>query len=209
MKLILVRHGQTNWVRAGRYQGASDIPLNSFGKRQARAVARVLKKETPFSIYSSKLARARQTANEIARACRKRVMIDDRLNEISFGLWEGHTYRQVRARHPNDMRTWHRASWSSRPSGGESLRSLKKRVLSFLEALKRKHGKRRGHCVVVCHGGVVRMFMICALSLSPATFWSFRVDLASISVFSIKSNAQEVVLLNSLDHLTGLKQERG
>ena len=84
MKLILVRHGETEWVRQGKYQGSTDIPLNRRGVLQARAVARALKKERPIVVYSSQLARAYETASLIAQSCGKKVVIDRRLCEGFF-----------------------------------------------------------------------------------------------------------------------------
>ena len=84
MKLVLVRHGETDWVERGWYQGSTDVPLNARGLAQARCVAEAVKAERPLAIYCSKLTRARQTAKFIAEACRRKLIVDPRLNEISF-----------------------------------------------------------------------------------------------------------------------------
>lgn len=204
MKLILVRHGETDWVRMGRYQGSTDIPLNKRGLRQARAVARVVKKERVIAVYSSELTRARETAKLIGTVCRKRVVVDGRLNEVSFGRWEGESHERIGIRFPKASRDWYRARWSSQPPGGESIRSLEKRVTQFLNGLTKKFSKRKGTCVVVTHGGPIRMFLIRVLKVTPKIFWRIRIDPASVSVLHLYAKGSELVLLNSQAHLNGL-----
>ena len=204
MKLILVRHGETDWVRQHRYQGSTDVPLNSRGIRQARALGRLLKKERPLAVYSSELARARETAKLTAEACRQRVKVDLRLNEVSFGSWEGEFHAEISDRFPKAARNWYRARWASRPPGGESLGSLKRRISAFLKELIRKFGKRDGACIVVTHGGPIRMFLVELLKIDPKVFWSIRIDPASITVIMVGSKREELTLLNSRAHLNGL-----
>ena len=113
MRLVLVRHGETQWVREGRYQGTSNVPLNARGRKQAQAVGRVIRDERPFAIYSSELIRVRETAEIIAKASRRKVRTDRRLNEVSFGKWEGSLFREIRERYPKDVRRWYKGYWSS------------------------------------------------------------------------------------------------
>lgn len=207
MKLILIRHGETEWVRQGLYQGSTDVPLNRRGLSQARAVASAIKKAKPIAVYSSKLMRARQTAKLIARASRKRITEDKRLNEISFGDWEGQSHERIRIQFPKASAKWYQVNWSSRPPGGESLRSLEKRISKFLVDLSKKHSDQDGSCVVVTHGGPIRMFLIHLLKMNPEVFWSIRIDVASVTVMNIRTRGKELILLNSQAHLNGFKRD--
>ena len=207
IKLILIRHGETEWVRQHRYQGSTDVPLNSRGLRQARALARLLKKERALAVYSSKLTRAWETAKLIANTCGRGVRADSRLNEVSFGIWEGEIHAEIRTKSPKASRDWYRARWSSQPPGGESLRSLKKRISDFLKELIEKFGKRNGSCIIVTHGGPSRMFLIHLLKIDPKVFWSVRVDPASITIIELNRDQEELVLLNSQEHLNGFKRD--
>ena len=206
MKLILVRHGETEWVKEHRYQGSTDIPLNVWGVRQARALARLLKKERPLAVYSSKLTRARETAKLIANTCGKSIQFDARLNEVSFGVWEGQVHAVVRAQSPKASRDWYRARWSSRPPGGESLHSLRRRIFAFLKELAEQFGNRDGSCVVVTHGGPIRMFLIQLLKTDPKIFWRLRIDPASVTRINLNRGQVELILLNGREHLNGLKR---
>jgi len=207
MKLILIRHGETEWVRQGLYQGSTDVPLNRRGLNQARAVASTIKKEKPIAVYSSELTRALETAKLIAQASRKRIIEDKRLNEISFGDWEGESHERVQIRFPTASSKWYQVNWSSQPPGGESLRSLEKRISEFLADLLKKHSDHAGSCVVVTHGGPIRMFLIHLLKIRPEVFWSIRIDVASITVMMIETRRNELILLNSQAHLNGFKRD--
>src|SRR3989338_332856 len=147
MNLVLVRHGETDWVREHRYQGSTDVLLNRNGRNQAKALARYLKKYKPAAVYSSQLTRAKETAKLIASACGKRFQLDSRLNEVSFGEWEGMFHRAILKCSPKKARAWYRGSWSSRPPGGESIQSLGRRVSFFLRDLVKKYEKTDETCV--------------------------------------------------------------
>ena len=207
MKLILVRHGETEWVRQSRYQGATDISLNRTGILQARAVGKIVKEEKPSVIFSSELLRARQTAQEIAKQCRKELKIDHRLNELSFGKWEGFYHAVIAKKFPKAARDWYSAKWTSLPPGGESLKSLGKRINSFLSDLS-KHYRKNETYVVVAHGGTIRMFLVQLLKFEPTVFWKFRIDPASLSVLNLTFLRQELALLNCQFHLNHLPKRR-
>lgn len=102
---LFVRHGQTDWNAAGRFQGHTDVPLNEVGRRQAEAVADMLK-AVPFArIVSSPLIRARHTAEAIAGVTGKPLHIEDALIECNFGSLEGACYAEVMtdSKHPKDL----------------------------------------------------------------------------------------------------------
>lgn len=208
MKLILVRHGETEWVRKGLYQGATDVLLNRRGFQQARALARAIKKERVLAVYSSELTRAHETAKLIGTVCRKQVVVDGRLNEISFGRWEGKSHKSIGIRFPKASWNLYNAGWSSRSPGGESLRSLERRVSMFLNELFGKFGNRKGACVVITHGGPIRMFLVHILKVTPKIFWQVRIDPASVSVIHMTTKRHELVLLNSQTHLNGVASRR-
>ncbi len=207
MKLILVRHGETEWVRQGRYQGSSDIPLNRRGILQARAVAKVLKEEKPTVIYSSQLLRTHQTAHEIAKTCRKEITVDKRLNELCFGDWEGHQHVRIHQKFPKASIAWYEAKWNSCPPGGESLKSLDRRISSFLTDLSQHYSTDSTH-ILVSHGGPIRMFLVRILKIAPTVFWTIRIDPASISTIHLTVNRKELVLLNSQAHLNGYRRKK-
>src|SRR5574337_351345 len=123
-RLLLVRHGETAWNADGRVQGHLDIALNDVGRTQARRLAEKLRDEGERIdlIYSSDLARARQTAQAVADAAGVPLQITPALRERCFGAFEGRRFADVQAELPQDAERWRRRDphWTP-PGGGESL----------------------------------------------------------------------------------------
>ena len=107
-RLILVRHGETDWTREGRLQGGQDIPLNDLGRRQAAEAAGRLKALEPayaeLDYIGSPMQRARETMDILRRELglpEGGYVVEDRLRELTFGEWEGFTWRDVRKAEPD------------------------------------------------------------------------------------------------------------
>src|SRR5438132_1605088 len=103
MRLLLVSHAQTDWNVEGRFQGQTDIPLNSYGRLQARKLQQRLASTPLDAIVASDLSRARETAEIVAAAHGKPVRTDRRLRELHFGSWEGLTYSEIQAKYPDAL----------------------------------------------------------------------------------------------------------
>ena len=159
-RLFLVRHGETDWNREGRLQGGKDIPLNSLGRMQAEEAARRLKGLTPdyasVDYICSPMERARETMTILRRELElppEEFRIDERLRELTFGDWEGFTWREIRksanASERERAQARERDKWGFVPPGGESYRMLAERIRPVLEGLA-------PDTVMVSHGGVAR-----------------------------------------------------
>lgn len=154
MKVILLRHGQTEWNKLHKYQGHTDISLNDYGRRQAENVAAYLQaNEQIEAIYCSDLSRARETAEIIARLLQLSVEIDERWREISFGYWEGMTFTEVYEKYPREYDDWFNNTLQMQVPGGESFSGLLARALPALEEIAAKHC---GTVLVVSHGGLIK-----------------------------------------------------
>ncbi len=156
-KLLFVRHGETDWNRAGRMQGQLDIPLNNRGRLQAARNGRVLARLAEGDDWAtavSPLSRARETY-EIMREkglVAPDANAEDSLKEIAFGAFEGLTPREIRDRHADLMPARRADTWNFRPPGGESYADLSARVWAWLETLE-------GPTLIVAHGGVMRVIL--------------------------------------------------
>ena len=113
MLFYLVRHGQTDWNRAGKIQGTTDIPLNETGRQQAEQLATVLKERSGYpaktridAVYASPLARAFQTAEILAKEEKLPLRRLTGLRERDFGCWEGKSWQQVEAEYPDEFHLW-------------------------------------------------------------------------------------------------------
>lgn len=154
MKIILLRHGQTEWNALQKYQGHTDIALNDFGRQQAGRVARFLQEnETVEAIYCSDLCRGRETAEIIARQLELPVEVDSRLREICFGYWEGLTFTEVYEQYPREFDDWFNNTSQVKVPGGESFDQLLDRALPALAEIAARHS---GTVLIVSHGGLIK-----------------------------------------------------
>jgi probable phosphoglycerate mutase len=154
--LFLVRHGETDWNAAGRWQGQTDVPLNARGREQAREVAERLRAGGIAAIASSDLLRARATAEIVASELGLEVShLDAALRERRFGCFEGLTREEVAARFPE---AWARylADPGPAPPGGESRDEL---IGRLLPAVASAVARLPGPLLVVMHGGAMRALL--------------------------------------------------
>lgn len=156
-ELILIRHGETDWNVQGRFQGQIDVPLNATGQRQAALMAERLEREGHRfdAFYCSDLLRTRQTAAPASARLVLAAAPDAGLREQHFGVLEGLSFDEVRARHPELLAAWLRHDPDYALPEGESVRAFHARVVGALRALARRHAG--GRLAVVTHGGVLDM----------------------------------------------------
>jgi broad specificity phosphatase PhoE len=151
--LLLVRHGETDWNRDGRWQGGSDTRLNDLGREQARALAEELDGSIDV-VYSSDLARARETADIVATKLGLEVRVDPRLRERSFGSWEGLTTPEIEVRFADSHRRW-RDGDGAGADDAETFEDFFVRVSAFLADVLRLHPRQE--VLVISHGGSIRV----------------------------------------------------
>ncbi len=137
--IYLLRHGETVWNRAGRFQGHGDAPLTAAGVAQAKAMGQRLAQEhlTGARLISSPLYRAWQSAVLVAEALSldpHSIEFEPRLMEVGFGEWEGLTREEIKARAHDEWRARKADVWNHVPPGGESLVALEARAEDWLNA---------------------------------------------------------------------------
>ena len=167
-RILLWRHGQTDWNVANRFQGHSDIPLNTLGQYQARHAAEILAGMEPTAIISSDLDRARKTAQTLAEIVNLEVSIDVRLRETNGGNWEGKTGAQNREEDYENFVKW--IDGQDNPAGdiGERRSEVASRARAAItDALV---GKTDQLLVVATHGGTARCLIGHYLHL-PMAHW--------------------------------------
>lgn len=199
-RIILVRHGQTEWNRVERFRGRADVPLNETGLAQAEATgARVSSEWRPVAIYSSPLSRSVRTAEAIARRTGLPVQIHPGLADIDYGEWQGLTPEEVRARWPEMHATWYRAPQAARIPGGETLEDLRTRGMAAVRDLAARHAEHT--IVLVGHTVINRIILLGVLGLGNERFWRLRQDTCAINVFETEGQDFTVVSLNDTCHL--------
>ena len=200
-RLLLVRHGETAANAGGRTQGRLDLPLTDRGQRQAAAVAAMLKPFSPGALFASPAQRARQTADAIAAALALEVLTDERLAELDHGELDGLTGEELRTHHAAFVQRWRDEDPSElRMPGGESLADAQRRMLAATEAIANAHAAQT--VVIASHNLALKTLVCHALDVPLASFRSFQLDLASLTVVDRDEQGQFVVVtLNERCHL--------
>lgn len=152
-RICLVRHGETEWNAERRIQGQIDIGLNTTGMQQAAAAGRWLRTAGIVALYSSDLKRAWTTAAAIGAALGLQAVPAPELRERRYGMFEGLTYAEAQARHPDGYAAFEGRNADYDFAGGESLNAMFARVTGRLQAIAAAHPG--GNVAVVVHGGVL------------------------------------------------------
>jgi probable phosphoglycerate mutase len=201
-RLVVVRHGVTDWNREGRFQGHLDPPLSDVGRHEAELVAERIASDDllrPVRIISSSLARAAETAAAIGVASGAPVEPDDRLIEIGQGEWEGRTHAELEVADARRYRAWRDAAGVRQPPGGESIDSATARVRAVLEELATSEETT----CLVSHGGTMRILARLLFDLADDRSWALDVDNASIGVTTLIDGRWRLDRWNDTRHLLG------
>jgi broad specificity phosphatase PhoE len=199
-RLILVRHGETEWNRVERFRGRADVPLNAAGLAQAEATAqRIARTWQPAAVFSSPLSRAVQTAEAIARHYDLTVEPQPDLIDIDFGHWQGLSPEQVRERWPELLEDWYTAPHTVQFPGGESLAQLRTRAMAAVSALIECHPGQT--IVLVGHTVLNRVLLLAMLRLGNERFWRLAQDTCAINVIEAEAGDYTLVTLNDTAHL--------
>jgi probable phosphoglycerate mutase len=197
--LVVVRHGETAWNAERRVQGQLDVPLNALGLEQAAAVGAALARERFDAIYSSDLARARQTAAPAAQALGLEVALDERLRERHYGVFETLTYAECETRYPEEFRRFLAREPEFDFRTGESLVAFAARALQCLEEIAARHAGER--VLVFTHGGVLDKLYRRATGLPLAAPREFRIPNAGINRVAVEGAAWRVLAWADCAHL--------
>ena len=201
MKLILVRHGETQWNKSNRFQGQNDVPLNRRGLAQARQTARSLAQSPCTAVYSSPLIRTMQAAREISGVAGRPVVEVDGLMELNLGDLEGVTGEKMRADWPEVYDVWRANPAAAVMPNGESLTQLQARAWkSFLE-VESAH-QDEDTLVLVSHNFAIRTIVCQLLGVSLANFHQMVLSLSSICAIDSNRRGRRLSAYNCTGHLS-------
>lgn len=204
-ELLLVRHGEADSNRDGRFGGWSPAPLTALGHRQAAAAAAALVPRAPVAIVASDLPRAAQTAAPIGAALGLPIRSMPGLRERSLGVFDGLRFGEAEERYPELWRRMRARDPDAVPEGGETPATVYARVTAALATICADHAGQR--VVVVSHGlALYHAFThICGLGVpGPTTPVFVLVDNASISQIERRDDRWRIVTLNDTAHLRDL-----
>jgi probable phosphoglycerate mutase len=198
-RIVIVRHGETTLGAAGRFAGQNDVPLTAHGRQQAVAVADRLAGLHPAAVWTSPLARCRETATSIGRRARTTVTVVDQLTDGQLGPWAGLTAQEIAERWPAEFAAW-RTDVDVAPPGGESYAGVRRRAAAVLRGVVDRH--RRQTVVLVTHSVTAKMMLIEALDVASPAVYRLRVDPASLSMIAVDAAGQTMVwTVNEIGHL--------
>jgi phosphoserine phosphatase len=201
IRILLVRHGETDWNKAYRFQGKSDIPLNQTGRDQTYALAWALEKEPIAAIYSSPLLRAVETAR-IIKESHPTIPIfqDEGLAEMDLGEFEGMPATQWAEEYPAFRKAWLEAPLSVIMPGGESLREVQKRAMDTLGRISACY-KPESTLLICAHNFVNRAILCHALNLSLGRFREVPQDTAALNILFKCGDQWRAEVINDRIHL--------
>ncbi|WP_407567064.1 bifunctional RNase H/acid phosphatase [Polymorphospora sp. A560] len=203
-RLVLLRHGETDYTAQRRYSGRGDIPLSERGRDQVAAaadrIARLVGDTPVAAVVTSPLSRCTATAEAVAATLGgPPVVVEPDLIEVDFGVWEGHTFAEVRDRWPAELDRWLK-SVAVAPPGGESFAAVTKRVRRVAAGLLTTYPG--GTVVVVSHVSPVKILLRDALAAGDAFLHRLYLDPAGLSVVDTWPDGNVAVrTVNDTSHL--------
>lgn len=188
MKIILIRHGQcsTNGSYTGR---GSDVAINESGKSQIEELSIKISKtisNESIELYSSDLLRAKESASILSKKLAlNRVNIDNRLDEIHFGDWEGLNYDQIMRGWPDLARSWYNNPLEVTPPNAEDFTNFYNRIKSFYSDILMDTKLKRSTVLIVCHGGVIQLLSTLVSDDIIKNRWNYDIPRGTYRVFEI------------------------
>ena len=207
MKLVIVRHGETEWNVQHKVMGQLDSPLTLKGVQQAKAIADRLLRLNFTSLYSSDLGRAVQTANIIAEICAKKIIFDPELREWNMGIFQGLNVAEMHEKFPQERQDYEQIGDEYIIPEGESLAQCRARGFRILNAIAEKHSNQNldetgdETVVVVTHGCVLMGFFEMVLDLRSGNTWRFKLDNANFCAFEYANERWSLIVWNDVSHL--------
>jgi len=202
LRILLVRHGETDWNRIKRFQGRSDVELNKRGRAQAKALALTLREEPLKAIYSSPITRAIETAKAINRYHQTSLEQRDGLMEMDLGDFEGLHPRDLRNEQSEFLRKWLEDPASVRMPNGETLQEVQERAWAVVQEVTKTyhHGS-----VLLCSHNFVNLTILCKiLGLEITHLRRLHQSVGAMNIIEMNRGQYSLICLNDTCHLKGI-----
>ena len=199
-RIMLVRHGETEWNKVERFRGRADVPLNETGISQAEATARRIEKMCKAAaVYSSPLSRAMRTAEAIAGRFLLSPQSHASLIDIDYGKWQGLSPDEVGKQWPELLSSWYREPHTVKIPEGESLDMVRTRCADSLKDIVSRHAETT--VVLVGHTAVNRVILLIVLGLGNDRFWHLRQNTCALNEIEADGGEFTLVSMNDTCHL--------
>ena len=210
LRLLLVRHGETEWNRVARFQGGIDVPLNENGRKQAQQAAEFLKNVPIDFAVSSPMLRPKETAELILKNHPNiKIELPEKLKEINHGLWEGKLESEIKQEYADLLHQWQTAPETVQMPEGENLQQVWDRAIACWEAIIEAAGVSDTELktgLVVAHDAINKVILCHVLGLSPASIWSIKQGNGAVTVIDYPHGLKKPPILQAMNittHLSG------
>ncbi len=199
-RFYLIRHGETDWNKGGRYQGWTNIELNEAGREQARLLGERFKYLPLDAVYVSPLKRAMETAEAVGKAKGLTPIVDEHFKEINFGEWEGHTIAELSEKYGKAYTDFFANPFSHPMPGEGSFQNVMQRAIAGFEALEQE---RKGQNIaIISHGGLLRVMLVGLLGLGEEFYRKTWMTNTSITMLDVMEDGRRLLMtLNDKAHL--------
>ncbi len=206
IRLLLVRHGETEWNRQGKFQGQIDVPLNDNGRLQAQKAAAFLKDVALDFAVSSTMQRPKETAEIILQHHPSiQLELQDGFREISHGLWEGKLETEIEQEFPGELQRWRTVPAEVQMPEGENLQQVWERSVTAWEyCVQMALTKQLKTGIVVAHDATNKTLLCHVLGLSSENFWNFRQGNGAVSVIDYPLGLNGLPVLQAMNITTHL-----
>jgi phosphoserine phosphatase len=205
-RFLLVRHGETDWNRAGKFQGQIDVPLNDNGRNQASLAAEFLKTIEIDFAFTSPMSRPKETAQIILKDRSELTLNEDAdLREIGHGLWEGKFEAEIKAEYPGELERWQSHPESVQMPEGENLQDVWTRATAAWQKIIAQVGNQTQTGIVVAHDATNKVLLCNLLGLGLADIWKIKQGNGAVTVIDYPDGieGQPVIqALNLTSHLS-------
>jgi len=201
-RLLLVRHGSTEFNTGRRFMGYSDIDLNADGYTQAEKLRDYLASEKIDAVYSSDLKRTLVTAEIISSGRSLDIVACPELREVNYGTCEGLTFQEIGNHYPDVAEKCINFTVKLEFPEGETFQEFIERTCQFLSVLD--NHKPTETILVVSHNGPLKVLVCNLLGITMEHWWQIRIDIASLSVIDISPRGAMLSRLNDTSHLLGI-----
>ncbi len=205
-RIFLIRHGETNWNKEGRFQGQIDIPLNNNGKDQAKKASKYLREINFNKAFSSSMNRPYETAQIILNKSDLKIKKIDELVEISHGLWEGKLENEIKKQWPELLKNWHQKPEQVVMPEGESIREVSERSVKAWREICLTQ-KNEDLTLLVAHDAVNKTLICNILEIDYSKIWMIKQGNGGITIIDIFNDPQKDAVISAFNittHLGGI-----
>jgi len=201
IRVVVIRHGRTEWNRVERFRGRADLELDEVGVKQAEATAERIAEWQVSAIYASPLRRTSTTAGILARRFNLEVKPLPGIIDIDYGEWQGLSPEEVAAKDSALYAGWLESPHKVKFPGGESLAEVRERVDAAVNDIIQRS---EGTIAFVTHKVICQILALIFLDLDNSHFWNIVQDVSAVNLFEIREGIPSALLINDTCHLKKL-----